>query len=53
MAEHLGDKIGRLRRMADLTQEGLSEKSNANLCRHCWIGRYQLYLRQRRSTSLF
>ncbi|MGP3922381.1 helix-turn-helix domain-containing protein [Streptomyces sp. 8N616] len=27
MAEHLGDRIARLRRLADLTQEGLAERS--------------------------
>lgn len=29
--EHLGDRIGRLRRLADLTQEGLSERSGVSV----------------------
>ncbi|WP_348541687.1 helix-turn-helix transcriptional regulator [Streptomyces sp. MZ04] len=30
MAEHLGDRLVRLRRLADLTQEGLAEKSGVS-----------------------
>ncbi|MHA7959288.1 helix-turn-helix domain-containing protein [Streptomyces sp. L500] len=29
--EHLGDRVGRLRRMADLTQEGLAERSGVSV----------------------
>ncbi|MFF7728597.1 helix-turn-helix domain-containing protein [Streptomyces sp. NPDC008001] len=29
--EHLGDRLGRLRRLADLTQEGLSERSGVSV----------------------
>ncbi|MGR8008789.1 helix-turn-helix domain-containing protein [Streptomyces hypolithicus] len=31
MAEHLGDRLGRLRRLADLTQEGLAERSRVSV----------------------
>ncbi|WP_371792400.1 helix-turn-helix domain-containing protein [Streptomyces sp. NBC_01471] len=31
MSEHLGDKIGRLRRLADLTQEGMAERSGVSV----------------------
>ncbi|MGW6456404.1 helix-turn-helix domain-containing protein [Streptomyces sp. NPDC055078] len=31
MAEHLGDRLGRLRRLADLTQEGLAERSGVSV----------------------
>ncbi|MFE6163351.1 helix-turn-helix domain-containing protein [Streptomyces sp. NPDC056486] len=31
MAEHLGDKLARLRRLADLTQEGLAERSDVSV----------------------
>ncbi|MFI9581944.1 helix-turn-helix domain-containing protein [Streptomyces sp. NPDC052236] len=31
MAEHLGDRIARLRRMADLTQEGLAARSDVSV----------------------
>src|SRR4051794_2171148 len=29
--EHLGDRVGRLRRLADLTQEGLAERSGLSV----------------------
>ncbi|WP_326649115.1 helix-turn-helix domain-containing protein [Streptomyces sp. NBC_01750] len=31
MAEHLGDRLARLRRLADLTQEGLAERSGVSV----------------------
>lgn len=31
MAEHLGDRVARLRRLADLTQEGLAERSGVSV----------------------
>ncbi|WP_455359068.1 helix-turn-helix domain-containing protein [Streptomyces sp. SYSU K21746] len=31
MAEHLGDRLARLRRLADLTQEGLSERAGVSV----------------------
>ncbi|MFE2605758.1 helix-turn-helix domain-containing protein [Streptomyces mirabilis] len=31
MAEHLGDRLARLRRLADLTQEGLAERSSVSV----------------------
>ncbi|WP_329020076.1 helix-turn-helix domain-containing protein [Streptomyces sp. NBC_00690] len=31
MAEHLGDRLGRLRRLADQTQEGLAERSGVSV----------------------
>ncbi|GAA3049945.1 hypothetical protein GCM10020000_33280 [Streptomyces olivoverticillatus] len=30
-SEHLGDRVQRLRRMADLTQEGLAERSGVSV----------------------
>ncbi|MQS36142.1 helix-turn-helix domain-containing protein [Streptomyces katsurahamanus] len=31
MAEHLGDRLGRLRRLSDLTQDGLAERSGVSV----------------------
>uniref|UniRef100_A0AAU2AGL4 Helix-turn-helix domain-containing protein n=1 Tax=Streptomyces sp. NBC_00093 TaxID=2975649 RepID=A0AAU2AGL4_9ACTN len=47
MAEHLGDRLKRLRRVAGLTQEGLAEKSNLSVDTV-----KNLEQRQRRSASL-